>query len=160
DLLLPYRVRSDEDSRRFAREFWSTDRGPELSVCAKSDLGMVFQPKLWKTGMSAVYLFHRGMHAQARPRPKILDPNWASKDGRMVRLVFFDELPRENPVFDQWLARIQDAYRVRSIDQFVVSPGKPGERWLREQYVVLSLIPVELATSRRARLINHSEVER
>jgi hypothetical protein len=141
DLVHPFRVPSDEESRRFAREFWSADPRSALLVCPKSDLGVVFQPKLWTSGMSAVYLFHRGVYAHRQPRPQILDPDWAGQDGRTLRLVLFDEIPRDNPLFDRWLARLRTAYRIRWIDDFVVSPGKPGELWLRERYVVLTMMP-------------------
>jgi hypothetical protein len=141
DFVQPFRVPADERSRRFAREFWSADQRDALTVCARTDLGLVFQPKLWTSGMSAVYLFHRGKYAHPQPRPRILDPHWANQDGRTVRLVLFDEIPHDNPLFERWLARLQGSYRIRSTDAFVVSPGKPGEVWLRERYMVLSLEP-------------------
>ena len=73
DLIQPYRVWTDEVSRRFAREFWAADGRDASLVCPKSDLGMVFQPKLWTSGMSAVYLFHRGVYVHSHVRPEILD---------------------------------------------------------------------------------------
>ena len=56
-----------------------------------------------------------------------------------VRMVFFDDLPRENASFQAWLARIGARARVVPPKEFVISPGKPGEAWLRERYVVLEI---------------------
>jgi hypothetical protein len=160
DLAQPFRVRSDEDSRRFAREFWAADRRFALLVCPKSDLGVVFQPKLWTSGMSAVYLFHRGMYAQREARPGILDANWARRDGRTVRLVLFDGIPRDNLLFEQWLAQVRVCYQIGSCDEFVVSPGKRGELWLRERYLVVSLEPKDRAITASARTVNHGDITR
>ena len=40
-------------------------------VCVKSDLGLDFQPQALESGMSAVYLFHRGMYAHPHARREI-----------------------------------------------------------------------------------------
>jgi hypothetical protein len=143
DVVEPFRVRSDEVSRRFAREFWRSDGRHGDLVCARSDLGMVFQPKLWKTGMSAVYLFHRGVFAHPRPRRAITDRQNDAQMARPVRVVFFDELPRDNPLFAQWLKGLRPTFQVAGAHDYVVSPGKPGEAWLRERYAVIDLAPAD-----------------
>jgi len=60
---------------------------------------------------------------------------------RPFRLVFFDELPQGNSNFEHWLSKIRSSYRIGEIREFVVSAGKPDERWLRERYVILELEP-------------------
>ena len=156
DLIQPYRIWTDEASRRFARAFWSTDGRDAVFVCVKSDLGMVFQPRLWKSGMSAVYLFHRGMYAHPHARPEILGRSGAQPAGSPVRLVFFDEIPHDNPLFEQWLAGLRPASRIGAVEEFMVSPGKPHEAWLRERYVVLELVPQEPIQAEIARSVSHS----
>ncbi len=156
DLVRPYRVWSDEVSRRFARAFWAADGRDALLLCVKSDLGVVFQPKLWQSGMSAVYLFHRGMYAHPHSRREIADRNGARMAGRPVRLVFFDEVPRASPLLEQWLARLRPQYAVTRFTDFVVSAGKPDEVWLREQYAVLELIPERPVPPVFAGVVNHS----
>jgi hypothetical protein len=47
-------------------------------------------------------------------------------------VVIFDEVPRASPYFEQWLARLRPVQVARFTD-FVVSPGKPDESWLRER---------------------------
>jgi hypothetical protein len=160
DLAWPFRVASDEASRRFARRFWSEDARNALLVCAKSDLGIRFQPKDRETGMSAVYLFHRGMYAPAHDRLKTLGPDWVHRDGRPVRVMFFDEVPRDNLLFEQWLARVRRMHRIHSVDEFTVSPGKPGELWLRERYAVLTLAAKEGGSVASAGNVKPSKIVR
>ena len=104
DLCEPYRVRGDLETQAIRRAFWQQNSGEADLVCVKSDLGLNFQPHLWKRGMSAVYLFHRGMFA--RP-PTAAPPRWNSRLAdvrRAARLVFFDELPRGRARVQKWLA--------------------------------------------------------
>ena len=63
DLIRPYRAYEDSQNRRFARWFWS-EYGRECDLlCARRDLGLFFEPKDWRTGMSAVYLCYQRIYA-------------------------------------------------------------------------------------------------
>ncbi len=141
DLVLPYRVWEDEQSRQFARRFWGEDGRDRQLVCVKSDLGLAFQPKLWSSGMSAVYLFHRGMYLNREGLGALTFSALRRDAERPLRLVFFDDLPRDDALFNEWLARLGSAYRISPPAVFTVNPGKPGELWLREQYAVVDLVP-------------------
>jgi hypothetical protein len=141
DVIKPYRVWGDVQSREFARWFWR-EYGQEADlVCVTCDLGLAFEPKLWTSGMSAVYLFHRAMFADPRPDHEVGRRPSVVGRCRPVRLVFFDDLPRDNQCFDQWLARILTRCEVGPPQYFTVSPGKPGELWLRDRYIVLEVHP-------------------
>jgi hypothetical protein len=39
--------------------------------------------------------------------------------------------PRDNPLFEKWLARIRVTCHIKPPRDRLVSPGKPGELWLR-----------------------------
>ena len=159
DLCEPYRVRGDLETRQFARRFWWQNGGEPELVCVKSDLGLNFQPHLWNRGMSAVYLFHRGMFA--RPRPGQRDMEFTTGGvRRAARLVFFDELPRDNLLFEKWLAQIRCAYQVEPPRDYTVNPGKPGELWLRDRYAVLDIVPLGMAEQRVAGAVSRSAVVR
>jgi hypothetical protein len=160
DLVQPYRVWEDEQSRRFARHFWRDDARDAKLVCVKSDLGLAFQPKLWTSGMSAVYLFHRGMYAHPSGRGAVPISALRQADECPSRLVFFDELPRENVLFDEWVTRLALAYRIGPPRVFTVNPGKPGELWLREQYVVLDLVPEQAGREQVVRSVDSNSVVR
>jgi hypothetical protein len=141
DLVQPYRVPGDLTSRSFAHWLWNEYSREMKLVCVKNDLGLTFQPDLWKTGMSAVYLFHQAACAPRDPtESRSILPRSLPRE-EPLRLVFFDALPRGNPVFEAWLDQIRASCRIRGTREFVVSMGKPNESWLRERYVVLELEP-------------------
>jgi hypothetical protein len=142
DLVRPYRVYEDLASRRFARWFWSESNAGSALHCVKKDLGLVLQPTLWKTGMSAVYLYHQNLY---RPRPGADLRDLASHKPRpsAVRLVFFDRIPEHNARYQQWLARISTFYRLGRRWEYVVNPSKPDDPGERDTYVVLELISRE-----------------
>ena len=144
DLVKPYRVADDLRTRDFARWFWAQQAGSGELVCLKSDMGLSFPPRLWRVGMSAVYLFHqRKFSERHRLRRAVdLDPAIYSED-RPLRLVAFDHLPTEIPGFDTWFAAMQRSFLVKRTETYLIQPGKPGEDWLREAYVVLELVPRE-----------------
>jgi 4-amino-4-deoxy-L-arabinose transferase-like glycosyltransferase len=141
DLVQPYRVPADVTSRSFAHWLWNESSPDAELLCVKSDLGFAFQPELWKRGMSAVYLFHQGTSTHRDRFKSQIEPRKVLSSGRPVRLVFFDEPPRGNPLFESWLSKICWSYRIGEIREFVVSQGKPYERWLRERYVIWELEP-------------------
>jgi hypothetical protein len=141
DLVQPFRVPGDVTSRDFARWLW-TESSPDADLlCVKSDLGLSFQPDLWKSGMSAVYLFHQGTSAHKDRIERRAERLSTLSPVRPLRLVFFDEVPRDNPNFQRWLSQIRSSYRIGETREFVVSAGKPDEGWLRERYVILELEP-------------------
>ncbi|WP_165218933.1 glycosyltransferase family 39 protein [Aquisphaera insulae] len=142
DLARPYRVIEDARTREFARWVWSGQSPRGESACVKTDLGLSARPDLWRVGMSAVYLFHQRMFSERhRDRlPVDLDPSRYSAD-RPLRLVAFDELPEGEPGFDAWYAALLRSFEVRRRDSYEIQPGKPGEGWLRDAYVVLELVP-------------------
>jgi hypothetical protein len=160
DLVQPYRVRSDEDSRQFARRFWSEDASDATLVCVKSDLGLSFQPKLWSSGMSAVYLFHRAVYAPLPDFGALNNHLLRHDHSAPMRLVFFDELPHDDVLFDEWVSRLRSRYQIGSPQVFTVSPGKPGELWLREQYVVLDVVPYNKAAAQVVRSTPASDAVR
>jgi hypothetical protein len=47
--------------------------------------------------------------------------------------------PRDNPLFEKWLARIRVTCHIKPRRDCLVSPGKPGELWLRTVTSCLTL---------------------
>ncbi|MGO9470632.1 MAG: hypothetical protein ACLQIB_01155 [Isosphaeraceae bacterium] len=142
DLLQPYRTREDQVTRQFARWFW-TEYGRDADVlCAAGDLGLDFLPKRKTPGACAVYLCHRRIFAPATAERK--QGNFdvfseAHNGDRPVRLVFVDEVPRDNPRCAEWLAAAGSRYQVGAPSMFTVHPGTPALD--RERYVVVELMP-------------------
>lgn len=139
DLIYPYREKSDLLTRDFARWFWSEQGRDADLVCAKTDLGFSFQPELWQFGMSAVYLCNQRMFSPPRAINHSLDRMCPAMTARPVRLVFFDEVPEGNPIFHRWIENLRRTYEVGPVRDFVISPGNPAERWLRDRYLLVEL---------------------
>lgn len=142
DVVMPYRVYDDVRSRDFARWFWTEyAQGGEL-VCLKSDVGLSFRRKLWRVGMSAVYLFHQRIYSDRHRhrRPADLAPGRYSESYRL-RLVGFDELPVDHPAFRHWAPAVEHAFTLKKTETYVIQEGKPGEEWLRDAYVVREYVP-------------------
>jgi hypothetical protein len=142
DLVKPYRVLEDVQSREFARWFWTEKSKDGALACLRSDFGLCFQPGMWRSGMSAVYLFHQRMFSDRHRRGDMVsrDPTICSLT-RPLRLVSFDHLPLGIPSFDRWLRSLFPGMELRRTETYVVQPGKSGETWLRDAYHVLELGP-------------------
>jgi hypothetical protein len=139
DLVRPYRVYEDFASRRFARWFWSDSNWGADLLCVKKDLGLVFQPTLWRTGMSAVYLYHERLYRHHR-EPAIRDLSTFEPSTPTLRLVFFDRVPEDKPIYKEWLARIRTSYQIGRRWEYVVNPSMPDDPGERDRYIVLELI--------------------
>ncbi len=62
------------------------------TFCARCDLDLLFDPKDWRTGMSAVYLCHQRIYANHNAG-KGFRRRFAGD--QPMRLVFFDRIPQE-----------------------------------------------------------------
>ncbi|MGO9915427.1 MAG: ArnT family glycosyltransferase [Isosphaeraceae bacterium] len=141
DLVRPYRVADDLKSRTFARRFWSEYSQDGDVYCVKTDLGFTFRPRLWRIGVSAVYLCHQRIFSNPKAHSVSRDRPSPTSTTRPVRLVFFDEFPEGNPVFDRWMEQLRQSYDVGRPLDFTVCPGNPEDPWLRDRYLVIELRP-------------------
>jgi hypothetical protein len=151
DLARPYRVVDDLRSREFARWFWGGGAGRGPFVCLGSDLGLTFDREVWDVGMSAVYLFHQRRYSpeHQRPLPIDLSPDGYSTN-RPLKIVAFHDVPDQYPAFARWLTTLERSFRLQGRESYIVHPGKPGEPWLRDAYVILELVPRDNAATRTA----------
>ena len=142
DLAKPYRVADDVRTRDFARWFWTEKSRDGEVACLKTDLGLSFEARLWRVGMSAVYLFHQRTFSERHRQRGCphFDPAHFSED-RPLRLVAFDHLPTNVSVFEQRLAVLGRSFELKRTDTYVIQPGKPTEDWLRDAYVVQEWVP-------------------
>ena len=142
DVATPYRTHDDVRTREFARWFWTEYARDGELVCLKSDMKLSFRSKLWRVGMSAVYLFHQRVYSNRVPHDRPVELDLARySDDHPLRLVVFDHLPEDIPVFQQWLTAVTRGLELKQTRTYVIQPGKPGEEWLRDAYVVLEYVP-------------------
>jgi len=138
DLVRPYRTYEDSENRRFARWFWSEYGRESDLLCARCDLGLFFEPTDWRTGMGAVYLCHQRIYAKHNVGKGFHHRFTRDKP---IRLVFFERIPQDVPLYNRWVADISVAYQIGERLEFVVNPDKQvGDR---SRYVVLELKPRE-----------------
>jgi 4-amino-4-deoxy-L-arabinose transferase-like glycosyltransferase len=139
DLARPYRTFEDHQNRRFARWFWSEYGRDSDLLCARCDLGMLFQPKDWRTGMSALYVCNQRIYSRQNGATRPLARMISGAESRPVRLVFFDRVPEGVPSYERWCAEMSDSYRIGKRTEFVVNPdSQAGDK---SRYVVVELIP-------------------
>jgi hypothetical protein len=149
DLVEPYRVAGDVRTREFARWLWKAKARDAELVCLKSDLGLSLDQRLWKVGMSAVYLFHQRMYSDRHRRhePVDLDPRRFAPD-RPLRLVVFTYAPFGTDALERCRAGLGKGFELRRTESYVVHPGSPEEDWLRDAYTLLEFVPEAPAESR------------
>ena len=135
----PGRSTCDQRSREFARWLW-TEKGRHAEVvCAKSDLGLVFDAPHWDHGRTALYLCNRAIHSSRAPG---VSPSWSRiREDRPLVCVFYNELPTELPAFQNWLAGMTDRYDLRSRAAFDVNAetGRYGD--MEDRYTIYEFVP-------------------
>jgi hypothetical protein len=142
DLARPYRVESDLRSREFAKWFWNEKAKDAGLACLKSDLGIVLNERLWRVGMSAVYLFHQRKYSERHQKHEAisLSPRDYSSD-HPLRLVVFEYATKGNRPLEEVTKGLRRDFAVRKTDSYVIRPGTPAEDWLRDAYTVLEFVP-------------------
>ena len=90
--------------------------------------------------MSAVYLCNQRMFSPPRATDATLRLDKPAFVGRPLRLVFFDEIPEGNFLYDGWMKHLRQNDEIVQVGDFV-APGKPEEMWLRDRYLVVELRP-------------------
>jgi hypothetical protein len=142
DLVKPYRVKEDAATRDFARWFWKEKTRDAGLACVKTDLGLSFNERLWRVGMSAVYLFHQRMYSDRHRRrePLELDPRKYGED-RPLRLVVFDYTPLGREKLGMFQTGLGRSFDLRRTESYIVQAGSVQEDWLGDAYTVLEFVP-------------------
>jgi hypothetical protein len=142
DVAEPYRVKQDAATRDFARWFWKEKSRDAGLACAKTDLGISFNERLWRVGMSAVYLFHQRIYSERHRRREAveLDPRKYGED-RPLRLVVFDYTPLGRENLGMFQEGLSGSFDLRRTEAYVVQTGSAQEDWLGDAYTVLEFVP-------------------
>ncbi len=140
EILSPGRSTCDQRSREFARWLWS-EKGRHAEVaCVKSDLGLTLDPAHWDHGRTALYLCNRALHGT---HPPGTPPAWDRiTDDHPLACVFYNQWPKEDPAFQNWLNGMTRRYTLRSRATFDVNidTGRYGD--LEDRYTVLEFVPL------------------
>ena len=113
DLVNPYKTRSDDRARAFARSFWVGTHYAEEVVCLKSDQGLDFVPDQHRElSWSAHYRCNRAIEvSRSHLRPADLSRVSASRPLRCV--IYRDaRYGLDQTRLDQWLEEMNQHYEL------------------------------------------------
>jgi hypothetical protein len=137
----PYKILYDVHSREFARWFWTEQARDAQLVCVKSDLKVAPNRRHWHFFRSSLYLCNRAIYSPDKRRNGVVDWGAIASD-RPLRCVVYNEEPRGNPIFREWLRAMDARYQLRASKTFNVNEGV---NWrgadYEDRYVVLDFVP-------------------
>jgi hypothetical protein len=141
-LVHPYKSIQDQNSRAFARWFWTEKARDSELVCVRSDLGIGFDRRNWTRFRSSLYLCNQKIYS-ARHRSGV-GPSWDTiSEARPLRCVLYNEGPEDNPACAAWLEGMTASYDVRDRETFVVN--EPSHRDdgtdVEDRYTVFEFVP-------------------
>jgi hypothetical protein len=141
DLNRPYKTATDERVRAFARWFWTELSRDSVLACARSDLGLSFDPRHWTRDATDAYLCYQKIYS---PRHRLgAGPDLAAVSrSRPLRVVLFNETPQGTPAFDAWMAGMLTRYDFFRVFTYPVSSleKKIGPTW-DQLYVIYEFVP-------------------
>jgi hypothetical protein len=141
DVVRPYRDAHDVRARRFARWFWRNHAREAELACARTDLGLISDPRHWDIGLTATYLTYQRLFSE-RHRTGAPCPLGRVSSRRPLNLVLFNEEPETSRAVARWLERQKPNLRPARRYRYVLDSGQRAA-WHRAVYVVLELVPTE-----------------
>jgi hypothetical protein len=142
-LAYPYKSIYDENSRAFARSFWTEKARDAELICVKSDLGLGFNRRNWTLFRSALYLCNQKIYS-GRHRLG-LGVNWDRVSAiRPLRCVLYNELPENNPAGSTWLGEMIDRFELRSRETIVINESSYRDDGtdIEDRYTVYEFVPL------------------
>jgi len=120
DVIHPYKTRSDERARAFARWFWFSTEFEGETVCLKTDLGRDLSPDAYRElTWSAMYLCNLHIYSPRHERgePPQLDE---VESGQPLRCVVYRAggLEFDEAGLDEWLAAMRADFKLVGQDRF------------------------------------------
>jgi hypothetical protein len=141
-LAYPYKSISDQNSRAFARWFWTEKAVDSELVCVKSDLGLGFNRRNWTLFRSALYLCNQKIYSPRHRRDIAVNFDAISAN-RPLRCVLYNERLEQNPACSAWLEEMTARFEMRNCQSFVVN--EPSHRDdgtdVEDLYTVYEFVP-------------------
>ena len=146
----PYKSVSDQNSRSFARFFWTESARDSELVCVKSDLGLGFSQRNWTLFRSALYLCNQRIYS---PRHrKGVGVNWnAVSTHRPLRCVLYNECPENDPACSAWLVEMTEQFELGNRRSFVVNESSHRDDGtdVEDRYTIYDFVPRSVEPARR-----------
>lgn len=139
-LVRPYKLRRDLQAREFASWFWENlDHNAELA-CARADLGILTDPRIWNGVWSDYYLCYREIYSERHRQDRPLEIREISEDNPL-KCVFFYKRPEDSPAFQAWMERMERSFVLRDIEEYLVRGRDPGAPDFENAYIVYEFVP-------------------
>jgi hypothetical protein len=141
EFVYPYKTWRDQKARDFARWFWPAHERGAVVACARSDLGVSFDPVHWEIGRTAVYLCNRAIYSSRWRAHQT--PDWrAVSAGEPLRCVFYNEDALGTPAFEAWERQMARQFERRRRIQFVAVPKtRLNDVWFEDRYDIYEFVP-------------------
>ena len=138
----PYKSIPDQNSRAFARSFWTEKALDSELVCVKSDLGLGFNRRNWSLFRSALYLCNQKIYSPRHRQGGGINWETVSAD-RPLRCVLYNEWPENSAACSSWLRQMAERFQVQSRQTFVIN--EPSHRDdgtdVEDRYTVYDFVP-------------------
>jgi hypothetical protein len=141
-MAFPYKSVPDQNSRAFARSFWTEKALDSQLVCVKSDFGLGFNRRNWSLFRSALYLCNQKIYS---PRHRLGGGiNWdiVSAD-RPLRCVLYNEWPENSAACSAWLRQMSEGFDVQNWHTFVVNESSHRDDGtdVEDRYTTYDFVP-------------------
>ncbi len=145
DLIRPYKQIEDVNSRRFAEQFWKEESEDAELVCAFTDLGKDFFPRLWYWGHSSRYLCNQALYSPHHQNG-LSRPRWdLISEDHPLKVVIFSVPARFEPyaekdeeAWQDWMRKMKKRYRLRNYKKHEINANVPSHH---ETYEIYEFIP-------------------
>jgi len=146
----PWKSVSDENSRLFARSFWTEGARDSELVCVKADLGLGFSQRNWTLFRSALYLCNQRIYSPRHRAGAGVNWNLVSAH-RPLRCVLYNERPEDNPACSAWLVEMTEQFELSNRRSFVINESSHRDDGtdVEDRYTVFDFVPRSLEPARR-----------
>jgi hypothetical protein len=139
----PYKSIPDQNSRTFARLFWTENALDSQLVCAKSDLGLGFNRRNWSMFRSALYLCNQKIYSpRHREGGGAIHWDLVSSE-RPLRCVLYNEWPENSVSCSAWLRQMSERFEIKNRQTFIIN--EPSHRDdgtdVEDRYTVFDFVP-------------------
>jgi hypothetical protein len=140
DLVRPYRLHRDHLAREFAAWFWESLAYDAELACARTDLGLILDPKHRDIRWGEYYLCYQRIYSERHRQQKPLRFALISEN-HPLKCVFFNESPERSPVFQSWMGEMNKLFICRGSREYTVSGQGHRESDFANIYRVFEFVP-------------------
>jgi hypothetical protein len=141
-LAYPYKTVADQNTRAFARWFWTTKARDAELVCVKTDLGLGFTYGNWTLFRSAIYLCNQKIYSPRHRCGKRANLGAISAE-RPLRCVVYNEWLENSPPYAYWLEAMSVNFELRKSQRYIVN--QQNRRYdgtdVDDRYAVYEFVP-------------------